>query len=115
MSPITTHILDTATGSPAAGVPITLEIREGDNFTPIGSGTTDDDGRVKELLESSHELTAGVYRISFDTKTYYDKQSKKSFYPYAQIVFEIEENKTGEHYHVPLLLSGYGYSTYRGS
>jgi 5-hydroxyisourate hydrolase len=115
MSPITTHILDTASGKPATGVPITLEIHLNDGFKEIGKGITDSDGRVKNLLHSSHDLTAGVYRISFDTKSYYESISKKTFYPTAQVTFEVEEEKTSEHYHVPLLLSGFGYSTYRGS
>ncbi len=115
MSPITTHILDTANGVPAGGVPVVLELEVNNEFKEIGAGITDSDGRVKNLLHDSHSLSAGIYRINFETKKYFDKLGAKSFYPYAQIVFEIDEKQTNQHYHVPLLLSGYGYSTYRGS
>lgn len=114
-SPITTHILDTAVGKPAQGVPTTLEFMNKGNFENIGKGITDSDGRVKDLLHSAHSLAAGTYRITFDTDSYYEAEKRESFYPFAQIVFKVKENQTTEHFHVPLLLSGFGYSTYRGS
>ncbi|HHH29630.1 MAG TPA: hydroxyisourate hydrolase [Polyangiaceae bacterium] len=108
-SPITTHVLDTAAGRPASGVPVTLARADyGDGFTRIGAGVTDADGRVTDLLPSDHELTAGVYRISFSVKDY-----QAGFYPSVSIDFNVVA--TDEHYHVPLLLSPFGYSTYRGS
>lgn len=113
MSPITTHILDTGNGKPAAGVPVTLDKEAAGEFSRLGEGVTDADGRVKDLLGDDHKLEAGIYKISFATAKYYKDLNQKTFYPEASIVFEVEA--TDEHYHVPLLLSGFGYSTYRGS
>ncbi len=113
MSPITTHILDTARGCPAAGVAVVLEALTAENeWRRIGEGQTDADGRNKALMDPG-TLTAGVYRITFDTAGYYDGLGSTSFYPEVQIAFEVRA--ADEHYHVPLLLSPYGYSTYRGS
>ena len=113
MSPITTHILDTARGCPAAGVSVYLEAQNAaGEWQRIGEGTTDADGRNKGLMEPGR-LTAGVYRISFDTAGYYRAIGGTSFYPEVQIAFEVRA--ADEHYHVPLLLSPFGYSTYRGS
>jgi hydroxyisourate hydrolase len=109
-SPITTHVLDTASGRPARGVPITLEKHAGGAFAPLGDGTTDDDGRLTDLLEPG-TLTPGLYRITFDVDAYY--AGAPCFYPKVQIEFRVVS--TDEHYHVPLLLSPFGYSTYRGS
>ena len=107
MSAITTHVLDTALGCPAAGIPITLERSEGGHFVAKGQGVTDSDGRCRDLLAPG-ALLAGTWRITFALEGY-----QTGFYPYASIVFRIED--PGQHYHVPLLLSPYGYSTYRGS
>lgn len=106
-SPITTHILDTALGRPAAGVPLTLEYQDGASWRVLGQGTTDADGRNRALIEKS-ALRTGTYRLRFDTAAYVE-----GFYPYVEIVFVVAD--TAQHYHVPLLLSPYGYSTYRGS
>lgn len=107
-SPITTHVLDTARGCPAAGVAVRLEARNADgSYTELGHGKTDADGRVTDLLTPGSPQ-AGVYRITFDVGGY-----QKGFYPSVSIEFSVEA--TDEHYHVPLLLSPYGYSTYRGS
>ncbi len=113
MSGITTHVLDTAKGKPGKGISITLEKKTGDTYSKIGAGVTNDDGRLPGLLADDYKLESGIYRISFDTAAYYKTQGQKCFYPEASIVFEIE--KPEEHFHVPLLISGYGYSTYRGS
>ena len=114
MSPITTHILDTALGRPAAGVAITLSLHEaGGAPRELGRGTTDADGRIKTLLPDNHALTPGVYRMFFDIAGYQRAQGAKGFYPSVTIDFEIVETK--QHYHIPLLLSPFGYSTYRGS
>ncbi|MBX3274683.1 MAG: hydroxyisourate hydrolase [Sandaracinaceae bacterium] len=107
-SPITTHVLDVAKGRPAAGVAVRLErVRDG-AAVPLARGVTDDDGRVATLLAPDHALEAGVYRLVFDVGAY-----QEGFYPSVSIDFRVEA--TREHYHVPLLLSPYGYSTYRGS
>lgn len=113
MSPITTHVLDTAAGRPAAGVPIALSVRDGDTWRPIGRGETDADGRCKTLVPAEHQLAAGDYRIAFDTAAYFRAAGQTGFYPRVEIEFSVTD--PGQHYHVPLLLSPYGYSTYRGS
>lgn len=110
-SPITTHVLDTSIGRPAQGVRITLEFLDGESFREVGEGTTDDDGRVTDLLEGS--LEEGTYKITFHVGEYFDGKGLSSFYPSVPVVFAIQS--PSEHYHVPLLLNPYGYSTYRGS
>ena len=107
MSPITTHVLDTAHGRPASGVPVTLEYQSEDIWTGIGRGTTGDDGRVHDLVPAGISLRPGNYRITFTTAAY------SSFFPSIEVNFAIED--AGAHYHIPLLLSPFGYSTYRGS
>lgn len=113
MSGITTHVLDTARGRPASGVPITLEKQEASGWKALGSGATDADGRLRTLLPGGTALEAGVYRLTFDTGAYFTARDEKSFYPVVHVTFAIEA--PAEHYHVPLLLSPFGYSTYRGS
>ena len=114
MSAITTHILDISLGCPARGVPVTLEQQ-----TPaaiwqiIGKGVTDDDGRLRDLLAPGTNLMAGHYRLTFDTETYFAKQRIEGFYPQVVVAFTVRD--ASSHYHVPLLLSPFGYSTYRGS
>jgi len=111
LSPITTHVLDTSRGRPAVGMPVVLE-RAGDaGWQPVGRGTTDADGRVRDLLASPPE--AGRYRLSFDTDTYFRAVGDVGFYPEVSVAFVVGHGD--EHYHVPLLLSPFGYSTYRGS
>ncbi len=109
MSAITTHVLDTARGRPAAGVPVRLE-RGG---LVLGQGRTDDDGRLRTLLPADAPLEPGVYRLAFDTGAYFRAQGTDSFYPHVAIDFHVRDG--GQHHHVPLLLSPFGYSTYRGS
>jgi 5-hydroxyisourate hydrolase len=112
MSPITTHVLDTRLGQPAAGVAIVLERFDAGAWKPIGMGATNADGRLPDLLPASG-LATGRYRLAFDTGAYFQKQSVEHFYPSVTIDFEIADPT--QHYHVPLLLSPFGYSTYRGS
>jgi 5-hydroxyisourate hydrolase len=112
MSPITTHVLDVARGRPAVGVAAVLEIRTApEAWAERGRGTTDADGRIRDLLAGP--LVPGVYRLTFDTGAYFAAQQVASFYPRVTVVFQVED--AGQHYHVPLLLSAFGYSTYRGS
>lgn len=112
MAGITTHILDTARGKPASGVPVRLERRAADgSFTLVGEGATDADGRLRTL--TSGAVDAGVYRITFDTGAYYAALATQGFYPSVSVLFEVRDGT--EHFHVPLLVSPWGYSTYRGS
>ena len=112
MSQLTTHILDTSIGKPAQNVSITLEKQSGSSWNKIAAGVTNADGRIGNLLAEDKLLDKGIYRLLFDTKTYFAKQNIKSFYPGITVEFEITD---GSHYHVPLLLNPFGYSTYRGS
>ncbi|MEO6192091.1 MAG: hydroxyisourate hydrolase [Thermoanaerobaculia bacterium] len=109
MSGITTHVLDTSRGRPASGVPVILEIRSEDGWREIGRAETDADGRVRQLPPP----VVGIYRLTFQIETYFQAQAIEGFYPEASIVFHVRD--ASQHYHVPLLLSPYGYSTYRGS
>ena len=111
MSPLTTHVLDTARGTPAVGVPIVLEKDVDGTWTECGKGATNDDGRLPGLLPEGG-LEKATYRLTFDISAY-EKDGPQGFYPYAQIVFRVEH--PDQHHHVPLLLSPFGYSTYRGS
>ena len=113
MSRITTHVLDTSGGVPARGVAVTLYRRHDDRWRELGAGATNEDGRVVDLLDAAAAPAAGVYKLRFNTGAYYEKQGSRTFYPFVEVVFTIAEG--GGHYHVPLLLSPFGYSTYRGS
>lgn len=107
-------MLDTALGSPAAGIDVQLEVESSpDSWATVGTGTTDADGRVTTLLDAGASLEAGTYRLCFATGQYLDRTAGGGFYPRARIEFIVGEADT--HYHVPLLLSPWGYSTYRGS
>ena len=111
---ISTHVLDTAAGRPASGVELTLSIQVDDgSFRAIKSGVTDQDGRVAGLVGAGESLEAGVYRVRFDLAAYHARQGVEGFYPYACIVFHLRRPE--EHHHIPLLLSPFGYTTYRGS
>jgi 5-hydroxyisourate hydrolase len=111
-SPITTHVLDIARGHPAHGVPVLLERDKRGEFVEVSRRTTDDDGRVNDLI-GAHALEAGHYRLTFDVSEYHAAHGVTSFYPTVQITFTVSDAR--DHYHVPLLLSPFGYSTYRGS
>jgi len=110
-SPITTHVLDVSIGKPATKVNYSLEYLSENKWNSISLGATDHDGRVRDLCTSP--IKEGTYRITFQTNDYFKAKGLKCFYPSVQIVFEITNRD--EHYHVPLLLSPYGFSTYRGS
>ena len=114
-SPITTHILDTSLGQPAKGVKVTLERQlsgEAADWQSLGDGITNDDGRIVDLLPEG-QLVAGTYRIHFLVGDYFKAGGRDAFYPEVSIVFEVKNPQ--EHYHVPLLLNPFGFSTYRGS
>jgi 5-hydroxyisourate hydrolase len=112
MSQITTHILDTTKGKPASGVSIILYAASAGEWKELARGITNADGRIPDLLAKDILLEPAVYKMKFETKSYFDQQGIKTFYPFVEIVFNID---TKEHYHIPLLLNPYGYSTYRGS
>jgi 5-hydroxyisourate hydrolase len=112
MSQITTHILDTTRGKPAQGVTIALYEQRADTWQELARGTTNQDGRVADLLPKNELLPLGTYKLKFFTQEYFDQQTPTAFYPFVEIVFAVT---TQEHYHVPLLLNPFGYSTYRGS
>ncbi|MCB9676644.1 MAG: hydroxyisourate hydrolase [Alphaproteobacteria bacterium] len=111
-SPLTSHVLDTAIGRPARGIAVIVERRNGDTWGLLARGVTNDDGRVPNLLAEG-ALDAGTYRVTFLTGPYLEAQGGTAFYPHVEIVFRVDA--PDEHYHIPLLLSPYGYSTYRGS
>jgi len=113
MSQITTHVLDTTRGLPAQKLPITLFAQTNEGWQELATGVTNSDGRIAGLLADDVVLSAGVYRMHFATKTYFETNNEQGFYPYVDIVFELDGSNT--HYHIPLLLTAYGYSTYRGS
>ena len=114
MSAITTHVLDISLGRPAAGVPVTLEVEAGaESWKLVGKGSTDTDGRLATLLPPGTALAEGTYRLTFDTGAYYRGRNRPSFYPQVAVVFSVRD--PAQRYHVPLLVSPYGYSTYRGS
>jgi 5-hydroxyisourate hydrolase len=114
MSPITTHVLDTARGRPAEGVGVVLErCAGGASWVELARGTTNADGRIATLLPDGTALTTGSYRLRFATGAYFASQDVRGFYPEVQVSFQVDDG--GAHYHVPLLLSAFGYATYRGS
>jgi 5-hydroxyisourate hydrolase len=113
MSQITTHVLDTSLGRPAAGVPVVLEVEDvGTGWKQVGRGATDKDGRLSDLLGEA-SLVEGTYRLMFDTHSYFADRKVAALYPQVTVVFSVRD--AAEHHHVPLLLSPFGYTTYRGS
>jgi 5-hydroxyisourate hydrolase len=113
-SPITTHILDTSRGCPAAGVNVVLAMQtQSGEWQELAEGTTNADGRIADLLPENVHLQKGEYRLTFETGQYFRSLGIQSLYPLVSLIFEVHE--PSQHYHVPLLLSPFGYSTYRGS
>jgi 5-hydroxyisourate hydrolase len=116
MSPITTHILDTSTGQPARGVAVTLEIARGpgcDGWLELAHGITNQDGRITQFDPSLDLLEPAAYRVRFDTGAYFLSTGVRGFYPEVHVIVRIDD--PAQHFHIPLLLSPFGYSTYRGS
>jgi 5-hydroxyisourate hydrolase len=114
MNGITTHILDTARGRPAAGVGVTLERFDGtDGWQSVGQADTDRDGRIRAWTPDSRPLQSGLFRLTFNTGRYFEANGVSAFYPVVIIVFHVDAGEA--HYHVPLLLNPFGYTTYRGS
>jgi 5-hydroxyisourate hydrolase len=112
VSPLTTHVLDTSTGLPAAGLRVQLDQQLHGAWQRRNEGQTNDDGRLPGLLPSG-PLPTGLWRLRFDTGAWFTSRGQRAFYPWVEVVFEVSEPT--RHHHVPLLLSPFGYSTYRGS
>jgi len=110
---ISTHILDTALGRPATGIPITLARLTDGKWSSLNEAATDVDGRCKHLLPAIEVLQPGMYRVHFETSVYYQQHNLDGLYPYVEIIFTVTEGE--QHYHIPLLLTANGYTTYRGS
>jgi 5-hydroxyisourate hydrolase len=118
MSTISTHVLDVSLGKPAAGVPVLIQrVRDDDVYdlrdVTIGAGTTDADGRLRDFLTAGGLLTQGVYRLRFDVAEYFRITSRETFFPEVAVLFRV--GAAEEHYHVPVLISPFGYTTYRGT
>ncbi len=113
MSRITTHILDTSLGRPAASVAVRLDHLASGQWTPVGGQTTNADGRAVGLTPEGRSLEKGLYRLTFATGAYFRSRGVATFYPEVSVQFEVAD--PDQHYHVPLLLNPFGYSTYRGS
>jgi len=110
---ISTHVLDTALGRPASGVPVTLSRLSEDNWYILYVTATGSDGRVQSLLPESDKIMTGTYRILFDTAEYFMQHRITGLYPYIEVIFEVRD--AAQHYHIPLLIAPNGYTTYRGS
>jgi 5-hydroxyisourate hydrolase len=109
---ITTHVLDIARGEPAEGITVILELRQASEWAPIGRGTTDGNGRVNTLTDGP--ISPGTYRLTFDIGSFHRNQGLSvAFFPEVRITFNVRDPE--EHFHIPLLLSPFGYSTYRGA
>lgn len=107
---ISTHVLDTMRGSPAAGLAVTLHRREPDgDWKEVASAVTDAEGRVRAMTDE--ELEGGEYRLDFETRPYFERSGLDAFYPAVSVTFNFEDG----HLHLPLLLSAYGYTTYKGT
>jgi 5-hydroxyisourate hydrolase len=114
MKRISTHVLDTALGKPAAGIPVRLERREkSGNWLLLASARTDQDGRCSQLLPDENVLSAGLFRLAFDTESYFAATKITALYPLVEVTFQVRDGEA--HFHIPLLLSPNGYTTYRGT
>lgn len=112
-NPISVHVLNLKTGIPSEGVTVVLDKKEGDKWVKLNSAVTSKDGRINALYPAGEEISPGDYRVIFETGKYYADHNEDTFFPEIPVIIHVP--KAGEHYHVPLLLSQYGYSTYRGS
>lgn len=112
-NPVSVHVLNLESGLPSSNVKVILEAQQGDKWVKLNEGTTNDEGRIAELYPKDSSLKKGVYKVTFQTGEWFKSQNKRSFFPEVPVVFVIDGSL--EHYHIPLLLSSYGYSTYRGN
>jgi len=112
-NPLSVHVLNLQTGVPTAGVEVELDQQQEDKWIKLATGVTDNNGRIPALYPQGKTPTSGNYRVVFKTGDYYKNQKQKTFFPEIPVEFTLENN--GQHYHIPLLLSPFGYSTYRGN
>lgn len=113
MGTLSVHILNQQTGVPSKDVDVTLEKQQSTGWTMLATGKTDNDGRIKSLYPQDQDMQPGVYRVTFKTGDYFKSEKLASFFPEVPVLFTV--TKTNEKLHIPLLLSQYGYSTYKGS
>lgn len=112
-NPLSVHVLNLENGLPSAGVSVTLEQQVGDQWQALSEGVTNQQGRIAELFPANRSMTPGEYRVVFKTGDYYKKENRETFFPEVPVIFQVKQ--ADQHYHIPLLLSPYGFSTYRGS
>ena len=112
-NPLSVHVLNLENGLPSPGVNVTLEKHVGQNWQPLAQGVTNEQGRIGELFPEKQAMEAGQYRVVFKTGEYFKKAGRDTFFPESPVIFEVKN--ADQHYHIPLLLSPYGFSTYRGS
>lgn len=110
---LSVHILNQQTGIPSPNVIVTLEKEQQNSWATLASGKTDEDGRIKSLYPQDQDMQPGIYKVTFKTGDYFHQQKQTSFFPEIPVMFTV--TKTNEKLHIPLLLSQYGYSTYKGS
>ncbi|CAI0877973.1 hydroxyisourate hydrolase [Serratia fonticola] len=110
---LSVHILNQQTGIPSPNVTVTLEKEQQNSWVTLASGKTDEDGRIKSLYPQDQDMLPGIYKVTFKTGDYFHQQQQTSFFPEIPVMFTV--TKTNEKLHIPLLLSQYGYSTYKGS
>lgn len=113
-NPLSVHVLDIQTGKPSGGIEVVLEKRTDSGWETLNQAVTEENsGRISALFPQDQDFSEGIYRVTFETGAYFDAQGTDTFFPDIPVPFKVEN--TGQHYHIPLLLSPYGYSTYRGS
>ncbi|WP_338489116.1 hydroxyisourate hydrolase [Pseudomonas trivialis] len=112
-NPLSVHVLNLENGLPSAGVNVTLEQHVGEQWQSLSAGITNQQGRIAELFPANRSMTPGEYRVVFKTGDYYKKANRETFFPEVPVIFQVKQ--ADQHYHIPLLLSPYGFSTYRGS
>lgn len=112
-NPLSVHVLNLENGLPSPGVNVTLEKHVGQNWQPLSQGVTNEQGRIGELFPAKQAFEKGEYRVVFKTGEYFKKAGHETFFPEIPVIFEVKN--ADQHYHIPLLLSPYGFSTYRGS
>lgn len=112
-NPLSVHVLNLENGLPSAGVSVTLEEHVGDQWQSLSQGVTNQQGRISELFPANRSIKPGEYRVVFKTGDYYKKANRETFFPEVPVIFRVKQ--ADQHYHIPLLLSPYGFSTYRGS